>query len=111
VELVGNSNRGCASVRREDAVRRRKPGRGRVGGDDWRGGSNPHKLNGRTYILNLLKLFEIDTSLTARQEPAKELGCPADLRADSANMNMWLRRTVLARIATNGGNVPKELPH
>jgi hypothetical protein len=28
---------------------------------------------------------------------------------DSAKMNMWLHKTVLARIAENGGNVPKEL--
>jgi hypothetical protein len=29
--------------------------------------------------------------------------------ADSAQMNLWLHKTVLARIAANGGNVPKEL--
>ena len=29
--------------------------------------------------------------------------------ADSAKMNMWLHKAVLARIAANGGNVPKEL--
>jgi hypothetical protein len=28
---------------------------------------------------------------------------------DSAKMNIWLHKTVLARIAENGGNVPKEL--
>ena len=28
---------------------------------------------------------------------------------DSAKMNMWLHKTVLARIAANGGNVPQDL--
>jgi hypothetical protein len=28
---------------------------------------------------------------------------------DSAKMNMWLHKTVLNKIAENGGNVPKEL--
>jgi hypothetical protein len=30
---------------------------------------------------------------------------------DSAQMNMRLHKTVLAKIAANGGNVPAELPH
>jgi len=71
--------------------------------------ANPQKLNWRTSIVDLLKLLEIDSSLEARKELAKELGCPADLMADSAKMNMWLHKTVLAKIAANGGNVPKEL--
>jgi Domain of unknown function (DUF3597) len=74
-----------------------------------RAASNPQKLNWRTSIVDLLKLLEIDSSLGARKELAKELSCPADLMGDSAKMNMWLHKTVLARIAANGGNVPKEL--
>jgi hypothetical protein len=74
-----------------------------------RAAANPQKLNWRTSIVDLLKLLDIDSSLTARKELAKELGCPADLMGDSAKMNMWLHKTVLARIAANGGNVPKEL--
>jgi hypothetical protein len=71
--------------------------------------ANPQKLNWRTSIVDLLKLLDIDSSLTARKELATELGCPADLMGDSAKMNMWLHKAVLARIAANGGNVPKEL--
>jgi hypothetical protein len=71
--------------------------------------ANPQKLNWRTSIVDLLKLLDIDSSFAARKELAKELGCPADLMGDSAKMNMWLHKTVLARIAANGGNVPKEL--
>jgi hypothetical protein len=71
--------------------------------------ANSQKLNWRTSIVDLLKLLDIDSSLTARKELATELGCPANLMGDSAQMNMWLHKTVLARLAANGGNVPKEL--
>jgi hypothetical protein len=71
--------------------------------------ANPQKLNWRTSIVDLLKLLDIDSSLSARKELATELGCPANLMGDSAQMNMWLHKTVLARLAANGGNVPKEL--
>ena len=74
-----------------------------------RAAANPQKLNWRTSIVDLLKLLDIDSSLSARKELATELDCPADLMQDSAKMNMWLHKTVLARIAANGGNVPKDL--
>ena len=74
-----------------------------------RAAANPQKLNWRTSIVDLLKLLEIDSSFAARKELATEMGCPADLMGDSAKMNIWLHKTVLARIAANGGNVPKEL--
>ena len=76
---------------------------------EQRATANPQKLNWRTSIVDLLKLLDIDSSVTARKELAAELGCPADLMGDSAKMNIWLHKTVLARIAANGGNVPKEL--
>ena len=71
--------------------------------------ANPQKLNWRTSIVDLLKLLDIDSSLAARKELAVELDCPSELMGDSAKMNMWLHKTVLARIAANGGNVPREL--
>jgi hypothetical protein len=76
---------------------------------EQRAAANPQQLNWRTSIVDLLKLLEIDSSLTARKELATELGCPAELMGDSAKMNMWLHKTVLARIAANGGNVPQDL--
>jgi hypothetical protein len=76
---------------------------------EQRAAANPEKLNWRTSIVDLLKLLDIDSSFAGRQELAAELGCPAELMSDSAKMNMWLHRTVLARIAANGGNVPHEL--
>jgi len=74
-----------------------------------RAAANPQKLNWRTSIVDLLKLLEIDSSYAARKELAIELGCPAELMGESAKMNMWLHKTVLARIAANGGNVPQDL--
>lgn len=71
--------------------------------------SNPQKLNWRTSIVDLLKLLELDSSFSARKELAVELGCPAEYMDDSASMNIWLHKTVLARIAENGGNIPQEL--
>ncbi len=76
---------------------------------EQRAAANPQKLNWRTSIVDLLKLLDMDSSFAARKELATELGCPADLMADSAKMNMWLHKTVLARIAANGGNVPQDL--
>ena len=70
---------------------------------------NSERLNWRTSIVDLLKLLDIDSSAAARRELAEELGAPAGLQHGSADMNMWLHRTVLRKIADNGGNVPKEL--
>lgn len=71
--------------------------------------ANPQKLNWKTSIVDLLKLLDLDSSLAARKELAKELYCPDELMGDSAKMNMWLHKNVLAHIAANGGNIPKEL--
>ncbi len=70
---------------------------------------NPEKLNWRVSIVDLLKLLGLDSSLSARKELATELGCPVDKMGDSAQMNMWLHKTVLRKLAENGGNIPKEL--
>ena len=74
-----------------------------------RAAANPQKLNWRTSIVDLLKLLDIDSSLEARKELATELGCPPALMQDSAKMNMWLHKAVLAKIAANGGKVPQDL--
>ena len=67
------------------------------------------KLNWKVSIVDLLKLLGIDSSLHARKELATELGCPAEKMGDSAQMNIWLHKTVLKKLADNGGNIPKEL--
>lgn len=71
--------------------------------------ANPQKLNWKVSIVDLLKLLDLDSSLASRKELATELGCPAEKMGDSAQMNMWLHKTVLQKLADNGGNVPKEL--
>jgi len=71
--------------------------------------ANPQKLNWKVSIVDLLKLLDLDSSFAARKELAVELGCPADAMADSASMNMWLHKTVLKKLAENGGNIPKDL--
>ncbi len=76
---------------------------------DGMAASNPEKLNWKVSIVDLLKLLGIDSSLAARKELATELGCPANLMGDSAQMNMWLHKTVLQKLAQNGGNIPAEL--
>jgi len=71
--------------------------------------SNPQKLNWKVSIVDLLKLLNLDSSLDARKELATELGCPKEKMGDSAQMNIWLHKTVLQKLADNGGNIPKEL--
>lgn len=71
--------------------------------------SHPEKLNWKTSIVDMLKLLGLDSSLSSRKELATELGCPAEKMSDSAQMNTWLHKTVLQKLAQNGGNIPKEL--
>lgn len=66
-------------------------------------------LDWKVSIVDLLKLLKMDSSREARNELAKELGCPDDLMSDSAKMNTWLHKTVLQKIAENGGNIPASL--
>ena len=70
---------------------------------------NPQKLNWKVSIVDLLKLLDLDSGFGARKELATELGCPADKMGDSAQMNMWLHKVVLRKLAENGGNVPQDL--
>ena len=71
--------------------------------------ADTQKLNWRSSIVDLLKLLDIDSSLQARKELATELGCPPELMADSAKMNIWLHKAVMQKLAANGGKVPAEL--
>lgn len=71
--------------------------------------ASTQKLNWKVSIVDLMKLLGLDSSLDARKTLATELGCPQDKMGDSAQMNMWLHKTVLQKLAENGGNIPKEL--
>lgn len=65
-------------------------------------------LNWRTSIVDLLKLLQLDSSLDSRKELAKELHYSGDT-GDSASMNVWLHKQVMAKLAANGGKVPADL--
>jgi hypothetical protein len=65
--------------------------------------------NWKVSIVELLTLLKIDSSREARNKLALELGCPSELMDDSAQMNMWLHKAVLKKIALNGGNIPPSL--
>lgn len=71
--------------------------------------AHAEKLNWKVSIVDLMKLLGLDSSLTARKALAVELGCPAEKMGDSAQMNMWLHKTVLQKLADNGGNIPSDL--
>ena len=73
-----------------------------------RAAAHGEKLNWRTSIVDLMKLLDMDSSLSERKELAKELGYSRDM-TDSASMNIWLHKEVLKRVAANGGNVPASL--
>jgi hypothetical protein len=69
---------------------------------------NPQKLNWRTSIVDLMKLLDLDSSLNARKELATELGYTG-AKDGSAEMNLWLHKQVMNKLAQNGGKVPAEL--
>ena len=71
--------------------------------------AHAEKLNWKVSIVDLMKLLGLDSSLAARKELAQELGCPAEKMEESAQMNIWLHKTVLQKLAENGGKVPAEL--
>jgi hypothetical protein len=68
------------------------------------------KLEWRTSIVDLMKALDIDSSLAARKELAKELGYSGD-SSDSATMNIWLHKQVLSKLAANGGKLPADFGH
>jgi len=68
------------------------------------------KLEWRTSIVDLMKALDIDSSLSARKELAKELGYTGDTN-DSATMNVWLHKQVMTKLAANGGKLPPDIKH
>lgn len=68
------------------------------------------KLDWKHSIVDLMKALDIDSSLSARKELAKELGYTGDTN-DSASMNIWLHKQVMTKLAANGGKLPPEIKH
>jgi len=71
-------------------------------------GQSSERLDWRRSIVDLMKLLNLDSSLTARKELAQELSYTGDMN-DSASMNIWLHKQVMTKLAENGGKVPDEL--
>ena len=65
-------------------------------------------LDWRVSIVDLMKLLKLDSSLKSRKELATELHYSGDM-GDSADMNVWLHKQVMTKLAANGGVVPAEL--
>ncbi|MFE8585315.1 DUF3597 family protein [Sphingomonas sp. NCPPB 2930] len=64
--------------------------------------------NYQSSIVDLLKLLDLDSSLSARKELADELGVHA-AEDGSAEQNIALHKAVMAKLAENGGVVPDSL--
>jgi hypothetical protein len=59
-------------------------------------------------IVDLMKLLKLDSGLGARKQLAKELGYTGALDG-SAEMNVWLHKQVMTKLAESGGKVPDSL--
>jgi hypothetical protein len=68
------------------------------------------RLDWKHSIVDLLKVLNLDSSLAARKELAKELHYSGD-EHDTATMNIWLHKEVIAELVKNGGKVPEDLKH
>ena len=64
--------------------------------------------NYRQSIVDLLKLLDLDSSLTARKELAEELNVHAGAHG-SAEQNIALHRAVVKKLEENGGKVPQSM--
>lgn len=64
--------------------------------------------NYQSSIVDLLKLLDLDSSLSARKELGQELGVHAG-EDGSAEQNVALHKAVMAKLAENGGIVPDSL--
>ena len=69
---------------------------------------NPQKLDWKHSIVDLMKLLDMDSGLSARKSLAEELHYTGDT-SDSASMNMWLHKQVMQKLAENGGKLPADL--
>jgi hypothetical protein len=66
------------------------------------------KLAWRTSIVDLMKALDLDSSLTARKQLAAELKYTGNTN-DSAAMNVWLHKQIMAKLAANGGKLPADI--
>jgi hypothetical protein len=68
------------------------------------------QYNWEESIVDLMKLLKLDSSLGARKKLGQELGYTGALDG-SAEMNIWLHKQVMTKLAESGGVVPASLQH
>lgn len=71
-------------------------------------GAQGEDLNWKQSIVDLMKALKLDSSLGARKQLAQELGYTGALDG-SAEMNIWLHKQVMTKLAEGGGTVPASL--
>jgi hypothetical protein len=69
---------------------------------------NDDDLDWRKSIVDLMKLLNLDSSLAARKQLARELHYTGNMN-ETAPMNRWLHKQVMRKLAENGGKVPAEI--
>jgi 3-oxoacyl-ACP reductase-like protein len=65
-------------------------------------------LDWKRSIVDLMKLLKLDSGLGARKQLAQELGYSGALDG-SADMNIWLHKQVMTKLAESGGKIPDSL--
>ncbi len=70
--------------------------------------AHAERLNWRESIVDLLKLLALDSSYQARWKLARELS-HHEPPHDTEEMNVWLHREVMQKLAENGGRLPDDL--
>ena len=75
---------------------------------DTKAAAHAEKLDWRRSIVDLMKTLDLDSSLAARKELAKELSYSGDT-SNSAAMNIWLHAQVMQRVAEHRGKLDQDL--
>ncbi len=71
--------------------------------------ASPIQLNWRVSINDLMALLGMDHKPEDIKALAVELGCPESEMGDSYKRNVWTHKTLLKKIAENGGKLPQNL--
>jgi len=71
-------------------------------------GAQGEDLDWKQSIVDLMKALKLDSSLAARKQLAQELGYTGALDG-SAQMNIWLHKQVMTKLAEGGGTIPASL--
>ena len=70
--------------------------------------SEDKDLDWRKSIVDLMKILKLDSRFAARKQLAQELHYTGNTK-NSAGMNVWLHKQVMAKLIENGGKLPSDL--